>query len=91
MDFINFQEHLSIAHNKIEKLHGELTELCSLRSLIARHNNIKSSGIPPELFCNNDSTTELTTLDLSYNRLTRIPDGLESSSCLLVLNLSHNR
>ncbi|XP_050429442.1 protein flightless-1 [Adelges cooleyi] len=84
-------EHLSIAHNNIEKLHGELTDLCSLRTLIARHNCIKSSGIPPELFCNNDSSTELTTLDLSHNRLTRIPEGLESSSCLLVLNLSHNR
>lgn len=84
-------EHLSIAHNNVESLYGELPELCSLRSLIARHNCIKSSGIPQELFCNNQTTTELTTLDLSHNRLTRIPDGLESSSSLLVLNLSHNR
>ncbi|XP_037955141.1 protein flightless-1 [Teleopsis dalmanni] len=79
-------EHLSLKNNDLEKLFGELTELSCLRSLNLRHNRVKSSGIPPELF----RLDELTTLDLSHNKLKEIPEGLERASSLLVLNLSHN-
>lgn len=79
-------EHLSLKHNQLEKLYGELTELTCLRSLNLRKNLIKSSGIPPELF----HLDELTTLDLSHNKLKEVPEGLERAKSLLVLNLSHN-
>lgn len=79
-------EHLSLTRNKLEKLYGELTELNCLRTLNLRYNNIKSSGVPPELF----QLEELTTLDLSHNSLKEVPEGLDKAKSLLVLNLSHN-
>lgn len=79
-------EHLSLKNNQLEKLFGELTELACLHSLNLRHNNIKCSGVPPELF----DLEELTTIDLSYNKLKSVPDGLAKAKSLLVLNLSHN-
>ncbi|XP_075220548.1 FLII actin remodeling protein isoform X2 [Lycorma delicatula] len=79
-------EHLSLVQNDLERLYGELTELSSLRSLNIRRNKVKSSGIPAELFRNE----ELTTLDLSHNVLREVPDGLDQAKSLLVLNLSHN-
>jgi Leucine-rich repeat (LRR) protein len=81
------QEHLSLKYNDLEKLFGELTELGCLRSLNLRHNKIKSSGVPAELF----QLDELTTLDLSHNRLKEVPEGLERAKSLLVLNLSNNQ
>ncbi|OWR42979.1 protein flightless-1 [Danaus plexippus] len=80
-------ENLSLKKNNLEKLFGELTELKCLRSLNVRHNNVKTSGIPAELFRLDD----LTTLDLSHNRLKEVPEGLEKAKSLLVLNLSHNK
>ncbi|XP_067629207.1 protein flightless-1 isoform X7 [Eurosta solidaginis] len=80
-------EHLSLKYNGLEKLFGELTELSCLRSLNLRHNQIKNSGIPPELF----RLEELTTLDLSHNKLKEVPEGLERAKSLLVLNLSNNQ
>lgn len=53
-------EHLSLKNNELEKMYGEVTELSCLRTLNLRHNNIKSSGLPPELF----QLEELTTIDL---------------------------
>ncbi|XP_016913236.2 protein flightless-1 isoform X1 [Apis cerana] len=79
-------EHLSLVKNKLERLYGELTELCCLRTLNIRRNNIKSSGIPAELF----HLEELTTLDLSHNNLKEVPEGLERARSLLNLNLSYN-
>ncbi|KAK0089106.1 hypothetical protein PV325_009137 [Microctonus aethiopoides] len=79
-------EHLSLVKNGLERLYGELTELGCLRTLNIRHNNIKTSGIPAELF----HLEELTTLDLSHNNLKEIPEGLEKARSLLNLNLSHN-
>lgn len=73
--------------NHLEKLHGEITELNNLRTLNVRQNNIKTSGVPPDLF----KLEELTTLDFSHNNLKEVPEGLESARSLLVLNLSHNR
>lgn len=80
-------EHLSMKDNQIEKLFGELTELHNLRTLNLRNNNIKSSGVPKELFL----LVDLTTLDLSHNRLKEVPEGMEKAKSLLVLNLSHNQ
>lgn len=79
-------EHLSLVYNDLERLYGELTELSCLRTLNIRHNRVKSSGIPAELF----RSEELTTLDLSHNVLKEIPEGLDRARSLLVLNLSHN-
>ncbi|XP_049849364.1 protein flightless-1 [Schistocerca gregaria] len=79
-------EHLSLVRNDLEKLYGELTELACLRTLNIRHNKVKSSGIPADLF----NLEELTTLDLSHNNLKEVPEGLERAKSLLVLNLSHN-
>lgn len=73
--------------NHLEKLHGEITELTNLRTLNVRQNNIKTSGVPPDLF----KLEELTTLDFSHNNLKEVPEGLERARSLLVLNLSHNR
>ncbi|KAJ8986052.1 hypothetical protein NQ317_013938 [Molorchus minor] len=73
-------EHLSLTRNHLEKLYGELTELNCLRALNLRHNNVKSSGIPAELF----HLEELSTLDL------RSTEGLDKVKSLLVLNLSYN-
>jgi len=87
MHLIIYQEHLSLVKNKLERLYGELTELGCLRTLNIRHNNIKSSGIPAELF----HLEELTTLDLSHNNLKEVPEGLERARSLLNLNLSHNQ
>lgn len=81
------QEHLSLKNNELEKLFGELTELGCLRSLNLAKNNIKSSGIPPELF----QLDELTTLDLSRNKLKDVPEGLDKAKNILVLNLSYNQ
>ncbi|CRL07521.1 CLUMA_CG020486, isoform A [Clunio marinus] len=80
-------EHLSLKSNEIEKLYGEVTELSNLRSLNIRKNQIKTSGVPNELF----NLFELTTLDLSHNKLKDVPEGLEKAKSLLVLNLSHNQ
>ncbi|GLV41932.1 flightless I [Carabus blaptoides fortunei] len=79
-------EHLSLTRNKLERLYGELTELGCLRTLNLRHNKVKNSGIPAELF----QLEELTTLDLSHNNLKEVPDGLDKARSLLVLNLSNN-
>lgn len=79
-------EQLSLVRNDLERLYGELTELPCLRALNIRHNKVKSSGIPADLF----RSEELTTLDLSHNALKEVPEGLEKSRTLLVLNLSHN-
>nr|CAD7257476.1 unnamed protein product [Timema shepardi] len=64
----------------------KLTELTCLRTLNIRHNRVKTSGIPAELF----RLEELTTLDLSHNNMKEVPEGLERAHSLLVLNLSHN-
>ncbi|XP_057668841.1 protein flightless-1 [Diorhabda carinulata] len=80
-------EHLSLTRNHLEKLYGELTELNCLRTLNLRHNNIKTSGIPAELF----HLEELSTLDFSHNNLKEVPEGLDKAKSLLVLNLSNNQ
>ena len=73
-------------HNALEKVYGELTQLPSLRSINLRHNCLRTSGLPAEVF----NSEELTTLDLSHNKLKEVPEGLERARSLLSLNLSHN-
>lgn len=80
-------EHLSMKNNQLEKLFGQLSELGCLRSLNVRRNKLKSHAIPSDLF----ELEELTTLDLSHNRLKEVPEGLEKAKALLVLNLSNNQ
>ena len=72
--------------NQLTKLYGEITELPCLRTLNVRHNKIKASGVPNQIF----NLEELTTLDLSHNSLKEVPEGLENARNLLVLNLSFN-
>lgn len=57
------------------------------RTLNLRHNKVKNSGVPSELF----NLDELSTLDLSHNNLKEVPEGLDRARTLLVLNLSHNQ
>ncbi|XP_046402839.1 protein flightless-1 [Ischnura elegans] len=80
-------EHLSLVRNNIERLHGEVTLLPCLRSLNVRHNKVRASGVPPDLF----RPDELSSLDLSHNCLREVPEGLDRARSLLVLNLSHNK
>jgi Leucine-rich repeat (LRR) protein len=85
--YLTSQENLSLKGNHLERLFGELTDLTSLRSLNLRNNQVKSSGVPADLF----KLEELTTLDLSFNNLKDVPAGMEAARALLVLNLSHNK
>ncbi|CAL8141139.1 unnamed protein product [Orchesella dallaii] len=79
-------EHISLRRNQLEKVFGELTSLPCLRTINLRHNKLKSSGIPPQIF----ELDDLTTLDLSWNNLRELPQGLDKARSLLVLNLSNN-
>lgn len=79
-------EHISLRRNQLEKVFGELTTLPCLRTINLRHNKLKSSGIPPQMF----ELDDLTTLDLSWNNLRELPQGLDKAKSLLVLNLSNN-
>ncbi|XP_023600839.1 protein flightless-1 homolog isoform X4 [Myotis lucifugus] len=79
-------EHLSVSHNNLTTLHGELSSLPSLRAIVARANSLKNSGVPDDIF----KLDDLSVLDLSYNQLTECPRELENAKNMLVLNLSHN-
>jgi Leucine-rich repeat (LRR) protein len=80
-------EHISLRRNELEKVFGELTSLPCLRTINLRYNKIKSSGVPPQIF----ELDDLTNLDLSYNNLKDLPQGLDKAKSLLVLNLSNNK
>ncbi|EAY13913.1 Leucine Rich Repeat family protein [Trichomonas vaginalis G3] len=69
--------------------HNKLTELPKLKSNQIRDFNAKSnliSSIDPTIFCPN-----LSTLDLSYNQLTEIPEEIFTFESLMDLNLSFNK
>ena len=90
-------EEVSLRHNGLASLHGELAGLPNLKTVIASDNHLKNQGIPPSLFVHNDENSEdsqrpseLQILDLSKNRLTQIPKDLELARSLIVLNLSKN-
>ncbi|CAD6187849.1 unnamed protein product [Caenorhabditis auriculariae] len=79
-------EHLQMARNQLTSVHGELSDLPRLRSVIVRHNNLKTAGIPTDIFRMKD----LTIIDLSHNQLREVPPNLEYAKGAIVLNLSHN-
>ncbi|CAI5446386.1 unnamed protein product [Caenorhabditis angaria] len=79
-------EHLQMAHNQLTSVHGELSDLPRLRSVIVRDNNLKTAGIPTDIFRMKD----LTIIDLSRNQLRECPPNLEYSKGAIVLNLSFN-
>ena len=53
----------------------------------AAYNDLCVEDISPELY----KLSELTTLDLSHNKLSEMPDALGCAGSLIVLSLSHNR
>ncbi|VDN08086.1 unnamed protein product [Thelazia callipaeda] len=79
-------EHLQMISNTLTSVHGELSDLPRLRSVIVRQNQIKTSGIPTDIFRMKD----LTIIDFSHNILREVPPNLEYAKCAIVLNLSHN-
>nr|XP_056722154.1 protein flightless-1 homolog [Euleptes europaea] len=79
-------EHLSVSHNNLTTLHGELSGLPCLRAIVARANCLKNSGVPDDIF----QLDDLSVLDLSYNQLTECPRELENAKNMLVLNLKQN-
>ncbi|TKR57749.1 hypothetical protein L596_030409 [Steinernema carpocapsae] len=79
-------EHLQMSRNVLTNLHGELSDMPRLRSVIVRHNEIKTSGIPTDIFRMKD----LTIIDFSHNSLREVPANLEYAKGAIVLNLSHN-
>uniref|UniRef100_A0A2R5LN85 Putative actin regulatory gelsolin/villin family n=1 Tax=Ornithodoros turicata TaxID=34597 RepID=A0A2R5LN85_9ACAR len=80
-------ETLSLVRNNLVTLHGEVPTLPCLRYLNCRHNKIKSTGIPKEVF----ELEDLSVFDLSHNDLREVPNALENARGILVLNLSYNR
>lgn len=90
-----------MARNKLQNVHGELSDLPRLRSVIVRKNQvrrlvsasddsrvfqIKTSGIPTDIFRMKD----LTIIDFSHNSLRDVPSNMEYAKCAIVLNLGHN-
>ena len=80
-------ESLSFAKNNLITLHGEISQMPSLKYLNCKNNRIKNSGIPNDLFKSKD----LLILDLSYNQLKEVPPDLDQMKNLQVLNLCHNQ
>ncbi|KAI2581714.1 FLII actin remodeling protein, partial [Homo sapiens] len=72
-------EHLSVSHNNLTTLHGELSSLPSLRAIVARANSLKNSGVPDDIF----KLDDLSVLDLSHNQLTECPRELENAKNML--------
>ena len=50
----NLQEHLSLVHNNVRGIPEEVAKLPNLRVVNCRHNRIKNSGIPADLFGHDD-------------------------------------
>ncbi|VDM71067.1 unnamed protein product, partial [Strongylus vulgaris] len=79
-------EHLQMSRNFLSSVHGELSDLPRLRSVIVRHNQVKTAGIPTDIFRMKD----LTIIDFSHNQLREVPPNLEYAKGAIVLNLSYN-
>ncbi|XP_071963998.1 protein flightless-1 homolog [Antedon mediterranea] len=79
-------EHLHMSRNNLIQIHGDLPTLSCLRTLNLRHNKIRNSGIPNDVF----NLEEISVVDFSYNQLSAVPEECEKAKSLLVLNLSHN-
>ncbi|XP_071488184.1 protein flightless-1 homolog [Diadema antillarum] len=83
---LNKLEHLHMSRNNLIQIHGDLPTLTCLRTLNVRHNKIRNSGIPNDIFILED----MTVVDFSHNQLSAVPEDLENAKSLLVLNLSFN-
>lgn len=79
-------EHLSVNNNKLHAIPSRITLLPNLRVLRARNNQLTNYGVPIGIF----ELEDLSTVDLSYNKLRECPAELENARTLLVLNLSNN-
>ncbi|CAK5060806.1 unnamed protein product [Meloidogyne enterolobii] len=79
-------EHLQMINNKLQNVHGELSDLPLLRSVVVRKNQIKTSGVPTDIFRMKD----LTIIDFGDNLLRDVPSNLEYAKCAIVLNLRGN-
>ena len=51
---VTCQEHLSLTHNNLRILHGDVTELPNLRMLNCRDNKLSNNGLPENLFTLDD-------------------------------------
>ncbi|XP_064640268.1 protein flightless-1 homolog isoform X2 [Lineus longissimus] len=80
-------EHISMTYNNLNNIHGDLSTLQNLRALVCRHNKLKASSIPNDIF----TLEDLAVVDFSHNQINKSPDDLELAKGLLVLNLSHNQ
>ena len=81
-------EHLTLKRNNVVTIqNGDLSALKCLRTLNLSRNNLGTTGVPLDIFDNE----ELNTLDLSHNKLTEVPEGIFSAKSILVLNLSYNQ
>eukprot|EP00057_Strongylocentrotus_purpuratus_P005896 XP_011660370.1 PREDICTED: protein flightless-1 homolog [Strongylocentrotus purpuratus] len=83
---LNKLEHLHMSRNNLIQIHGDLPTMQCLRTLNLRHNKIRNSGIPNDIFILED----MTVVDFSHNQLSAIPEDMEKAKSLLVLNLSFN-
>ncbi|KRX42887.1 Protein flightless-1 -like protein [Trichinella murrelli] len=79
-------EHLQMTHNALSSVHGELSDLPCLRSVVVRNNQIKTSGIPTDIF----DMQDLNIIDFNRNALKETPPNLDHATGAIVLNLSHN-
>ncbi|NXR06004.1 MFHA1 protein, partial [Semnornis frantzii] len=81
---------LDLSHNRLRGLGdgGALAELRGLRKLSLSHNELgaEGPGLPPRLA----ELGRLEELDLSFNRLRRLPEGLGRLRHLRVLDVDHN-
>lgn len=85
-DLSNVQS-LSFARNNLITMHGELSRLQKLRYLNCRYNQLNDTALPNDFF---ERNTDLLVVDMSHNQLKEIPEHLECSRKLMVLNVSHN-
>jgi hypothetical protein len=47
---LSIQEHVSMTYNNLNNIHGDLSTLQNLRALVCRHNKLKTSSIPNDIF-----------------------------------------
>ena len=60
------QEHLHMARNKLIQIHGDLPTLQCLRTINVRHNKIRNSGIPNDIFGLDDITVVVSLIPVCY-------------------------
>lgn len=80
-------EYLSLQKNELLCIPPSVKQLKNLQTLRCSYNTLSQEDISADLYALDD----LTTLDLSHNRLSEIPEELAKADSLLVLSLSHNK